>query len=60
MARKAARLQFCTYCFHLEDMVRRGAFARLAIWATAMGSAIALIHSRFGHVVLFELKESNM
>ena len=58
--RNAARLQSWTYCFHLEDMVRGGAFARMAIWVATMGSAIALIHSRFGHLVLLKLKEWNM
>lgn len=56
-ARQASRRKSCTYCFHLEDMVRRRAFTNMAVWAAAMGGAIALLTSSFGHLPLCMWKQ---
>ena len=49
LARHVSRLKTWTYCFHLEDMVRRRTFASMAVWGAAMGCAIALLTRSFGH-----------
>ena len=49
-----------THCFHFEDVVRRRAFASMGVRAAAMGCAIALLTSRFGHLVVIALMEVNI
>ena len=48
------------YCFHLEDMVRRRAFASMAVWTAPMSRTIALLASSFGHAFCSKLKELDM
>ena len=50
LGRQISRIRMWTHRFHLEDIVGRGAFASLAIWAAAVGCAISLLTRSFGHL----------
>ena len=52
LGRQMSRIRIWTHRFHLEDMVRRRAFASMAIWAVALGCAITLLTRSFGHLSL--------
>lgn len=52
-SRTCPKAQDLAYRSHLEDMVRRRAFASMAVWAAPKGCAIALLASSFGHLIPF-------